>query len=559
MIEKKTYVWLFALVALAYIVGMFLPLMENDSAQFGCMALRMHNENDYLNLIKRDFDYLDKPHMHYWLAVFSFKIFGVHNWSYRLPSLLFSILGAWSTFGLGELLYNKHVGRLAALILVTAQAFVLANHDVRTDAVLLGATIFGLWQLIEYIKTNKLLNMILGAAGVAIAFSTKGQIAVFVSGIAILCYLLYERKWKTVWSWKVLVGLAVFLLVSTPMFYAYYQQFDLHPEKVVNGQTGSSGIWFIIWGQSLARLAGQEGSTDYFFFYHTFLWAFLPWSLITVAAMVRRTIDFFKIKFKKQPGYEFLTLGGILIILHIINFSDSKLPHYLNILFPLFAIITASYIYNLAGKSITREQRNQNTMKVILVVQFVIVSVMIVLAAVLSLWVFPVDNILIGITASALLVLIILQTFKRHVTFGRIVVVSVLMSVLLNFVLNANFYPKLLKYQGGAAIAEQAKNNGVQIDSIYIYDKLESMSLDFYSGRINPWLSFEELQQKITEGEKIWLFVYEEDKKVLEEKGISWTNSLSAPHFRVSMLKSKFLNPATRDQAITHAYLLEIN
>ena len=72
MIEKKTYYWLFALVALAYIAGLFLPLMENDSAQFGGMALRMYQHDDYLNIYKQNFDYLDKPHLHFWLAAFSF-------------------------------------------------------------------------------------------------------------------------------------------------------------------------------------------------------------------------------------------------------------------------------------------------------------------------------------------------------------------------------------------------------------------------------------------------------------------------------------------------------
>ena len=556
MIEKRTYTWLFALIAVVYIVGMFLPLMDNDAAQFAGMALRMYQKNDYLHLYKRHFDYLDKPHLHFWLAAFSFKLFGVHDWSYRLPAVLFTLLGAWLTFKLGKLLYNVETGRLSALILLTSQAFILANHDVRTDAVLAGATIFGLWQLTAYIKNNKLSHMILGAAGVALAFSTKGQIAVFVVGVAILCYLLYSRDWGVLWSWKVLAGIGVFLLVSAPMVYAYYVQFDLHPEKVINGQTGVSGVLFIFWNQSFNRLTGQHGlkdNSDYFFFYHTFLWAFLPWSFVAIMGISRRIVDFVKIKFKKLPGYEFLTLGGILIIFHIINFSQFKLPHYINILFPLFAIIAASYLVQLqqAGK--------KKTLKIIRIVQMVVVAGVLLIVATLDFWAFPIDNIWLGILYAALFGLLIWSVFKKHEDYRKIILGSTVLAVLLNFVLNTNFYPKLIKYQGGSALVKMAIAQHIGFDHVYILNDHYSRSLDFYSRRITPSITIDELEQMKDRGEKIWLFVYEDNKKLLEENGISWKRSLSVRHFHVTTLTPQFLNPATRSQAVTHAYLLEIN
>ncbi len=556
MIEKKTYYWLFALVALAYIAGLFLPLMENDSAQFGGMALRMYQHDDYLNIYKQNFDYLDKPHLHFWLAAFSFKIFGVHEWSYRLPAILFSILGAWSTFKLGKLLYNEQVGRLAALVLVTAQAFILANHDVRTDAVLLGATIFGLWGLIAFIKGEQLKHMILGATGVALAFSTKGQIAVFIVGISVFCFLLYERKWQIFWNWKVLVGLGVFLLVSSPMVYAYYQQFDLHPEKVINGQTGISGVRFIFWDQSFARLTGQGGmvdNPDYFFFYHTFLWAFLPWCFIAIAAIGRGIKDFYKIKFIKKPGYEFLTLGGILVIFHIINFSQFKLPHYINILFPLFAIITAGYLYKLY------DTKDKKALRVIRIMQMVVIVLLMILLSILSFWVFPIDNIWLGIIDAALLGVLLFQVFKKQSNIHKIIIGSALAAALLNFVLNTNFYPKLFQYQSGGQLVQLAKEQGIGFEHTYILNDGYSRSLDFYSQRITPSLTLGELKEKIANDEKIWLFVYEDNKKILEENGIHWKKSISRPHFHVSMVTGQFLNPSTRNEALANAYLLELN
>jgi len=85
------------------------------------------------------------------------------------------LLGAYSCFGLGRLLYNQHTGKLAALIFMTAQTIVLGAIDVRTDALLTGFTIFSIWQLATYIQKGSITAILLGALGAGIAFSTKSN------------------------------------------------------------------------------------------------------------------------------------------------------------------------------------------------------------------------------------------------------------------------------------------------------------------------------------------------------------------------------------------------
>ncbi|MEX0314013.1 MAG: ArnT family glycosyltransferase, partial [Allomuricauda sp.] len=274
MISSVRYWFLIALILVVYIAGLFVTLFENDSAQFAVMAMRMVQENDFFTLIKGTEEYLDKPHMHYWLAAFSYKLFGIHDWAYRIPGVLAIFLGAYSCFGLGKLLYNKDVGRLSALIFLTVQTIVLSGIDVRTDAVLTGFSIFAIWQLALYVEKNSLTHVLLGAFGAGLAFSTKGQIALVVIGMALLCHLAYTRKWNRLLNWKIFLALLVFAITIAPMLYAYYLQFDLHPEKVIRGRDHRSGIFFILWEQSFERMSGQgvgKNSSDFFFFFHTFL------------------------------------------------------------------------------------------------------------------------------------------------------------------------------------------------------------------------------------------------------------------------------------------------
>jgi 4-amino-4-deoxy-L-arabinose transferase-like glycosyltransferase len=348
VINKRTYQLLFVLLGLVYLAGLFVTLFENDSAQFAVMAMRMVQENDFTNLFKGPEEYLDKPHLHYWLAALSYLIFGIHDWAYRIPALLATALGAYSCFGLGKTLYSGAVGRLAALIFLSSQTIVLAGIDVRTDAVLTGCTAFAIWQFASYAERRQLANLIWGSLGAGLAFSTKGQIAILVIALPLVCHLAYTRNWKHIIDWRLLIGLGVFALAISPVLYAYYQQFDMHPEKVIRGRSDRSGIFFIIWEQSFERLSGEgvgKNSSDYFFFFHTFLWVFLPWTFAGIAACWQRAAGFFRSRGKMDQHLEILTIGGITLIFIVISFAQFKLPHYLNITIP----------------SITRSMRSKST------------------------------------------------------------------------------------------------------------------------------------------------------------------------------------------------------
>ncbi len=551
-LSKKIIYILYTLIAMVYISGLFIPLMENDSAQHATMAMRMYLQNDFINLYRGFDEYLDKPHMHFWLAALSFKIFGVTQWAYRIPALLFTLLGAYSTFRLAKEFYSEKAGHPASLIFLTSQAIILANHDVRTDAVLTGAAIFAIWQWVKYLKYKKVLYAILGGLGTAVAFSTKGQLAIFFIGSTLLFYVLYSRKWAAVFNWKLLIGMAAFFLGILPMLYAYYLQFDLHPEKVIHGQSNISGVRFIFWDQSFNRMTAsgfEAPNTDYFFFFHTLLWAFLPWAMIAYVAIFDRTRQFIKIRFQYREGMEFLSLGGFWFIMLVINMSKSKLPHYMNSLFPILAILLAGYLVYLFDSS------KEKMIKILLGIQYFIITLGTILAMILITQVFPLPGIYLLIVYILLLLFLMFAVFKKAEPIAKIIIISVLFSVFVNFSLNTQFYPNLLRYQAGNNMVEIIKKEKIDIDKVYILDKNYSWSLNFYTERETPSVSLEELKNR----KDLWLFVYGKDLEGLENEGIKWDQSFEVPYYRITMLSLKFLNPATREGELKKAYLVHIN
>jgi 4-amino-4-deoxy-L-arabinose transferase-like glycosyltransferase len=552
MISSARYWFFIILIVLVYIAGMFVTLFENDSAQFAVMAMRMVQENDFLTLIKGTEEYLDKPHMHYWLAALSFKIFGIHDWAYRIPGILATLLGAYSCYGLGKLLYNKDVGRFSSLIFMTAQTIVLACIDVRTDAVLTGFTIFSIWQLATFVEKYTLKSILLGAFGAGMAFSTKGQIALVVIGISILCHLAYARKWMRLLNWKVLLALLVFGLTIAPMLYAYYHQFDLHPEKIIRGKDHRSGIFFIFWEQSFERMSGEgigKNSSDFFFFFHTFLWVFLPWTVLALIAYWTRVKAFWKEKFAYRPQLEFLTLGGITILFGLISFAQFKLPHYMNILMPLYAILSASYLYTL------HQKEKQRIAKVILAFQYFILSLIFIFTVLVCFYVFKFEKIHGYFMLTLLLAVIIYFCFKRESIYLQIVTISICASLLLNGLLNTHFYPKLLEYQGGSTMADKVEENNIPVEKIYKISNRHTWSLDFYNQKPVEIVSLSELSNRTG----IWIYATDKELDELLNEGYHWHEQITVDQFRITRLQLKFLNPNTRQQKVNQMHLIQLD
>lgn len=544
LLPNRIYTVLFVLLGIVYIAGLFVPLMDNDSAHHANIALRMHLTGDYVNLVDYGKDYLDKPHLHFWLCALSYKIFGVTTFAYKFPSLLFTILGTYSTWRLGKALYNRETGRLAALIIASAFAYILANNDVRMDAILTASIAFATWQLVEFIHTRRLLFVAGSALGLALGFCTKGHIAVLVPAVAALFYLLYRKDWRFFLDWKLLVLVVLFGLFISPVVYCYYLQFNLHPEKIVRGKDHINGVQFILLGQSIERFQGEsfggDSKNDYFFFLHSFLWAFAPWSILTYIAIAGRIKEFLS---RKE---EWLTTAVFIIILLVVSFSGFKLPHYLNIVFPTTSILTAVFILNKRG--------DPKWVRSIYIIQFIVSLLLLLLIAVITFWAFPVKRLWIIIAVIGLLA--VFFYFLKTTSLNRLqkaVCLPVAAMALCFFLLNTNFYPQLLKYQGGNELAFASKGK-LDPGDVYFWKEHYSSSFNFYTRSLRKQFS----DTAFRTDKPTWLLYDIRDEEAIKTAGYSFGQRLIVPDYEITKLDIKFVNPARRESQCTQMVLAEL-
>jgi 4-amino-4-deoxy-L-arabinose transferase-like glycosyltransferase len=529
------------LCLVVYAGSLFFPLMDKDAAHHANIALYMYQHNDWVNLVDGGKDYLDKPHFLFWNSLLSFKIFGVNAFAHRFPAFLFSFFSIYSTYKLARHLSDKTTAKLAAIILATAQAFILSVTDARMETPLTAAIIFGLWQIILYIDKQKIDSLLLAALGAAVAFSTKGWIGPVIMFIATIFYTGLNKKWSIFLSFRSWLFLPLFFLFVSPVLYAYYLQYDLHPEKIIRNRDHVSGVKFILWDQLFERYKGFDvggRNSGYFFLYHTFLWAFFPWSIMAAIAL------FFWLKrmfYRKKWGHSFnFSALSFAFILFAISFSKFKMPHYIIMLLPLAAIFTAPYL-----KLILSYRRG---VRFYLPMQTVFASLALVAIIILNFYFFKPVNWFIKITGPLLLVLLALFIVKSFSNKAmKVLYLTAFFSLVFNFFLNYNFFPNLLRYQGGNELVKLMEEKNISIpDSAIVVVESGAHSFDFYSNHIHPVVLPHIFPEQYPDIKEKYFLISNAIKDFLTVRGYDVKPVISHLDYNVATVQLKFLNPATR-------------
>jgi 4-amino-4-deoxy-L-arabinose transferase-like glycosyltransferase len=564
--KRRAYLPLLA-IGLVYTVGMFLDVMDIDEAQYASIGVEMMQNGSYLEVLHRGADYLDKPPLLFWVSAGAFKLLGASNFVYRLVPVLVCLLGIYATHRLAKLFYNDKVAYLSALMLASAYGVFLMNHDLRTDTMLMGWTIFAIWQLAEHVQSGRWRHLLLGSVGVGLAMLAKGPIGLMLPVLAFGTHFVLTRQFGRIFRWQWLAGLGVVALVLAPMCVGLYRQFDLHPEKVIEGQQNTSGLYFFFWKQSFGRLTGEnvwQDDSDPFFFVHTYLWTALPWGLLAYFALydlAKNAVRHWRGKAAPYPFFrqpEFLSLGGFVLPFVALSMSHYKLPHYINIVLPLGAIFSARYVYLLIYDPAYATLR-----KFMAGVQWLNVSVIWLVALLGAGWAFAPASPLVWAGAGVALALTFYLGLRGQTRFQRLIMPSVVAITGAYWVLNSHCYPALLQYQTGSVLGHYLRQ---QTDfplarffalhretgdgkDIFVH------TIDFYTERITP---LHERARELAEAignEPAW--VYLDATGLAELRQFGKVEVLrSYDKFHVTQLNGTFLDPATRLQATTKVYLV---
>jgi len=543
--SRNFFIYSLLAACLICVIGMLgIPLIDIDAAQYASMSREMASTGNYLQLYDLGKDYLDKPPLLFWLSSISIQLFGVHDWAYRLPSILCLGLALWSVYRFTLLYYNELTAQFSVLVLASSQAFILMAHDVRCDTMLMGFVMFSIWQLAAWYHSNAWKHFVMAFIGIGLGMLTKGPIAIVVPGVSFAIHFLLQRNWKQFYRWEYIIGVLIVGILLIPMSIGLYTQFDLQPGKIIHGVPIKSGLRFYYWTQSFGRYTGENVFNEmnhFTFLLENMLWSFLPWIFIFLITLVLSIKDLIKSKFKLQIHEEFITVGGFILTYCMLARSQAQLPHYIFVVLPLAAIVTAKGLHQ-----IYFSERFLKLKKVALYFHGFIFTLLWAAVNMIVLFVFTDMPVYVKIVTIIGTVYFLYLLFFYRGQAPKFISLALYTILGVNFILNTSFYPRLLKFELGVSAAAFINQNKLPKNSVYLYEIDESRALHFYGNH-----SFERLfdSSLLTPGQILITKASSFTKLQQQFPGSSILHNNA--YFGVSMLTLPFLNPATRDKEVT--------
>jgi 4-amino-4-deoxy-L-arabinose transferase-like glycosyltransferase len=324
-------------------------LMDDVDAVQAQIARNMLKSGDWVTARLDGVPYLEKPPLLYWMIAVSYKIFGVHDWSARIPVALSAIALCWVSAAFGLWAFGKRAGFYAGLCTSTCIGLFLFTRILIPDAMLTFTIGLALWALLRALDEEEPHPKgwaAVMAASFAVGLLLKSLIGiVFPIGAAVV-YLLITGQFFTVRTWKRLrpfSGLLIILLIAAPWHILATIRNPPYFSFTMQSRPGEyHGFWwFFFFNEQLLRFLNLRYPRDYdtvppiLFWLFNLIWLF-PWSVYLPAA--------FKLSYRpvdRAGRTRLMALCWIGFVMVFFTFSTTQ-EYYSMPIYPAMALLIGS-------------------------------------------------------------------------------------------------------------------------------------------------------------------------------------------------------------------------
>jgi 4-amino-4-deoxy-L-arabinose transferase-like glycosyltransferase len=338
-------------------------LMDDVDATLAQMSRNILTSGDWVTPRVDGVVFLEKPPLFYWPMAISYKIFGVHDWSARLPVALASIALALLSASFGTWAFGERAGFYAGLCMSTCVGLFLFTRIQIPDVMLTFTIALALWAFLRALdeeeKQPRLWAAIL-AASLGTGLLLKSLVGVVFPVATGLIYLSLSKQLFSRRSWQRLrpvSGSLIVLLIAAPWHVlATLRNPPYFAWTLQSGPGVYHGfLWFYLVNEQLLRFLNLRYPRDYntvprlYFWLFQLLWLF-PWSvyLPAVAKLSFKPVD-------RAGQTRLLALCWAGFILTFFTFSTTQ-EYYSMPCYPALALLLGSAMAA-GGKWIDRGTR----------------------------------------------------------------------------------------------------------------------------------------------------------------------------------------------------------
>ena len=281
-----------------------------------------------------------KPAFVYWIISVSYAVFGVNEFSARLPSALFGIGLILLQYSFLAQFGGSRIALFGSLILLLNLEMIGISRMVLTDPELVFFTTLAtycFWLGMEA-EQRQYLYFLGFYVGMGCAMLAKGPVGIIIPLLAVIPYLTITRQWRQYWKdGYPLRGMLLFAAIAAPWYIA---MFMIHEEAyIAAAQANTTGRF--------ANPMEGHGGTIFFYLPVLFL-GFFPWSAFLPMSLFYSLKDWKMFQsgmYERSVEQKLELFLGVWIIGLLIFFtlSSTRLPHYIFPLFPASAVLVALF------------------------------------------------------------------------------------------------------------------------------------------------------------------------------------------------------------------------
>lgn len=305
--------FLLPLVLLAFFWQLGNPaLFDLDEGAFSAATWEMLQRGDYITTFLNGEPRFDKPILIYWLQAISVSLFGLQEWTLRLPSALAASAWVFATYYFVKPRIPKKNSMLAALMVASSAMIIVIGRAATADAVLnllIVLALFDIWRYWEQATRMRLFRVFFW---LGLGFLCKGPVAVMIPLVVSGFLYISSGQWQT-WLRTIFspFGWVVFLATALPWYVLEY---------MAQGQAFIDGFFF---KHNLSRFSDtMEGHGGQVWYYLIAL----PFIILPFSGLLAQLLS--KTALLKDPFNRFLLFWfGFVFV--FFSFSNTQLPHYL--------------------------------------------------------------------------------------------------------------------------------------------------------------------------------------------------------------------------------------
>ncbi len=303
------------------------PLLDDADTVHAEAAREMVVTHDWVTLhINNGFRYLEKAPLMYWMTASSFKLFGVHEWSARLPIALGVLALLLVVYRLARRIYGEEGGLYSALVLATGFGPFIYTRFLIPDMLV------GLWLALGFdfflttLEQEKPSCWICWgiAATMALNVLTKGLIGLVFPIGTIFVFLALTGNVRHLLKLRLVSSFLVFLVIAAPWhLLAGFR-------NPAQGQARGF-FWFYFINEHFLRFLKRRYPADYDTFPLGLFWGLMllwlmPWTVFIVQTLgeIPRKVANWRAGLTQRERGTLLFALWIFLVLLFFSFSSRQ-------------------------------------------------------------------------------------------------------------------------------------------------------------------------------------------------------------------------------------------